>query len=215
MDVEVIIKRGLVYAAALAAIAAIYAVLLRIAGAVFLARRGRAQPDHRPARDVCRRAAVAPGEERHPDRPRSRLLPRSLRLPPRAGRVRARSEQRSRSAAPQRAARASRHRDAGRRSHGADARAGVGRRRRLRHDRARAASRMPPPLVAEPLGSRPRGCSPDTRSRSTTRWRSGAWMPREVEFWREAGIHYFVPCVSKEGTIAVMALGRKAERASR
>jgi hypothetical protein len=32
---------------------------------------------------------------------------------------------------------------------------------------------------------------------------------REVEYWREAGIHYFVPCVSKEGTIAVMALGRK------
>ncbi len=34
--------------------------------------------------------------------------------------------------------------------------------------------------------------------------------PREVEFWRGEGIHYFVPCVSKEGTIAVMALGRKA-----
>jgi len=33
---------------------------------------------------------------------------------------------------------------------------------------------------------------------------------REVEFWRDAGIHYFVPCVSKEGTIAVMALGRRA-----
>jgi PAS domain S-box-containing protein len=33
---------------------------------------------------------------------------------------------------------------------------------------------------------------------------------RELEFWREAGIHYFVPCVSKEGTIAVLALGRKA-----
>jgi two-component system NtrC family sensor kinase len=33
---------------------------------------------------------------------------------------------------------------------------------------------------------------------------------REVESWRETGIHYFVPCVSKEGTIAVMALGRKA-----
>ena len=31
-----------------------------------------------------------------------------------------------------------------------------------------------------------------------------------MDFWREAGIHYFVPCVSKEGTIAVMALGRKA-----
>ena len=33
---------------------------------------------------------------------------------------------------------------------------------------------------------------------------------REVEFWRGVGVHYFVPCVSKEGTIAVMALGRKA-----
>ena len=36
MDVEVIIKRALVYAAALAAIAAIYAVLLKLAGEVFL-----------------------------------------------------------------------------------------------------------------------------------------------------------------------------------
>ena len=35
-DVEVIIKRGLAYTALLAAIAAIYAVLLRAAGAVFL-----------------------------------------------------------------------------------------------------------------------------------------------------------------------------------
>ena len=32
---------------------------------------------------------------------------------------------------------------------------------------------------------------------------------RELEYWRAAGIHYFVPCVSKEGTIAVMALGRR------
>jgi two-component system, NtrC family, sensor kinase len=32
---------------------------------------------------------------------------------------------------------------------------------------------------------------------------------RELEFWRDAGIHYFVPCVSKEGTIAAMALGRR------
>jgi PAS domain S-box-containing protein len=33
---------------------------------------------------------------------------------------------------------------------------------------------------------------------------------QELAAWRDAGIHYFVPCVSKEGTIAVMALGRKA-----
>jgi two-component system NtrC family sensor kinase len=31
----------------------------------------------------------------------------------------------------------------------------------------------------------------------------------EVGHWREFGIHCFVPCVSKEGTIAVMALGGK------
>ena len=31
----------------------------------------------------------------------------------------------------------------------------------------------------------------------------------EVEFWRDAGLSYFIPCVSNEGTIAVLALGRK------
>ena len=32
----------------------------------------------------------------------------------------------------------------------------------------------------------------------------------EISVWRDAGVHYFVPCVSKEGTIAVMGIGRKA-----
>ena len=31
----------------------------------------------------------------------------------------------------------------------------------------------------------------------------------EIEYWRDWGLFYFVPCVSKEGTIAVLALGRK------
>lgn len=31
----------------------------------------------------------------------------------------------------------------------------------------------------------------------------------EIDFWRDCGVHCFVPCVSKEGTIAVMALGGK------
>jgi two-component system NtrC family sensor kinase len=31
----------------------------------------------------------------------------------------------------------------------------------------------------------------------------------EVEFWRDAGIYYFVPCVFEGGAIAVLALGRK------
>src|SRR5437667_10286147 len=30
----------------------------------------------------------------------------------------------------------------------------------------------------------------------------------EVEFWRDAGIYYFVPCVFEGGAIAVLALGR-------
>jgi two-component system, NtrC family, sensor kinase len=32
----------------------------------------------------------------------------------------------------------------------------------------------------------------------------------EVEFWRDAGIYYFVPCVFEGGAIAVLALGRKS-----
>jgi PAS domain S-box-containing protein len=31
----------------------------------------------------------------------------------------------------------------------------------------------------------------------------------EVEYWRDSGLYYFVPCISKEGTIAVLAVGRK------
>jgi PAS domain S-box-containing protein len=34
----------------------------------------------------------------------------------------------------------------------------------------------------------------------------------EVEFWRDAGIYYFVPCVFEGGAIAVLALGRKGPR---
>jgi two-component system, NtrC family, sensor kinase len=31
----------------------------------------------------------------------------------------------------------------------------------------------------------------------------------EIEFWRDTGLYHFVPCVAKDGTIAVLALGRK------
>ena len=31
----------------------------------------------------------------------------------------------------------------------------------------------------------------------------------DVEFWRDAGLYYFIPCVSNEATIALLALGRK------
>ena len=35
------------------------------------------------------------------------------------------------------------------------------------------------------------------------------YAPEDVAYWRSRGLYYFVPCVSEEGTIAVMALGRK------
>jgi PAS domain S-box-containing protein len=38
----------------------------------------------------------------------------------------------------------------------------------------------------------------------------GRFAVEEIEFWRDAGLYYFIPCVSKEGTIAVLALGRKS-----
>ena len=37
----------------------------------------------------------------------------------------------------------------------------------------------------------------------------GRFTAEEVEFWRDAGIYYFVPCVSNENAIAVLALGRR------
>src|SRR5262245_3875465 len=37
----------------------------------------------------------------------------------------------------------------------------------------------------------------------------GRFTLEEIEFWRDAGLFYFVPCVASEGTIAVLAVGRK------
>ena len=39
----------------------------------------------------------------------------------------------------------------------------------------------------------------------------GAFPPEELAFWRLRGVHYFVPCVSKGGTIAVLALGQRGQ----
>jgi two-component system, NtrC family, sensor kinase len=37
----------------------------------------------------------------------------------------------------------------------------------------------------------------------------GRFTAEEVEFWRDTGVYYFVPCISNEGMIAVLALGRR------
>ena len=39
------------------------------------------------------------------------------------------------------------------------------------------------------------------------------FMAEDVEFWRDAGIYYFVPCVFEGHAIAVLALGQKASEA--
>ena len=207
MDVEVIIKRALVYAAALAAIAAIYAVLLRIAGAVFLRDADQRNPViallatfvvvllSRPVKNAIqtgldrvyyrdrydyRRALVGFARDLNSDLDLQRL---SERLVNRVTET-------------------------------------------LLVDRM---ALMLAPVSATAgdfvtiahagFADAPPALTPG--SEVATRLFSGHTLvlddtfalrrldPREVEFWRDAGIHYFVPCVSKEGTIAVMALGQK------
>ena len=65
----------------------------------------------------------------------------------------------------------------------------------------------PPPLkrsssVGERMANRHMVLLDDSVSRRNC-------SPTDVEFWREQEIFYFVPCVVEEGPIAVMALGRK------
>ncbi|HET7697125.1 MAG TPA: ATP-binding protein [Vicinamibacterales bacterium] len=208
MDVEVIIKRALVYAAALAAIAAIYAVLLRMAGAVFLRDADqRSNPViallatfvvvllSRPVKNAIqtgldrvyyrdrydyRRALVGFARDLNSDLDLQRLSERLVNRVTETLVV----DRMALMLAPVSAA-------AG--DFVTIAHAGF--------------ADGPPPLQAG--------------SEVATRLFSGHTLalddtfalrrldPHEVDFWRHAGIHYFVPCVSKEGTIAVMALGRK------
>jgi PAS domain S-box-containing protein len=209
MDVEVIIKRALVYAAAIAAVAAIYAVLLRFAGYAFLSRSESPNPViamlatlvvvllSRPVKNAIqtaldrvyyrdrydyRRALVGFARDLNSDLDLLRL---SERLVHRVMETLVVDRMALMLAPP------------------APGRDG---------DFATIAhigfAGSPPAL--------PRG------SEAGARLIAGHTLslddplaarridPGEIDFWREAGIHYFVPCVSKEGTIAVMALGRKA-----
>ena len=139
-----------------------------------VAGRPRARRRQRPGQllgadvDADRRAGRAAALERHPERARSALLPRSLRLPPRARRLRARAEQRPRSAPAQHEAGRSRPRDARRRADGAATD------RRVRRDRAVHAGGgrrvrpggLPPGRSAIRAGHAARGGADDLRRRS-------------------------------------------------
>jgi two-component system, NtrC family, sensor kinase len=208
MDVEVIIKRTLVYAAALAAIAAIYAVLLRFAGSIFLRDAEQQNPIiallatlvvvllSRPVKNAIqtgldkvyyrdrydyRRALVGFARDLNSDLDLQRLSERLVHRVTETLVV----DRMALMLAP--------------------VSAETGDFVTISH----AGFPDVPPVLTRP-------------SEVATRLFSGHTLAldenlalrrldsREVDFWRDAGIHYFVPCVSKEGTIAVMALGRKA-----
>jgi PAS domain S-box-containing protein len=211
MDVEVIIKRGLVYAAAIAAIAAFYAILLRLAEQVFPSDPSRTGPNTvvaflatlvlvllaRPVKNAIqtgldrvyyrdrydyRRALVGFARDLNSDLDLFRLSERLVRRVTETLLV------------------------------------------------DRMALMLAPPTPAPDaqfvtIAHAGFGAEPPVLGRSSevaTRLISGHTLTlddplaqrrldsTDIEFWRESGIHYFVPCVSKEGTIAVMALGRKS-----
>jgi PAS domain S-box-containing protein len=211
-DVEVIIKRGLVYAAAIAAIAAIYAMLLRFAGEVFLEGRD----DHNtviallatlvvvllanPVKNAIqtaldrvyyrdrydyRRALVAFARELNSELDLQRLSERLVHRVVETLVV----DRMALLLAPE-------HAPARRGDFGIVSSAGFPDVSSLRAHLDRE-SDIAARLIA--------GLSVSLDDAFSTR----RYPPEEVAAWKEAGVHYFVPCVSKEGTIAVMALGRR------
>jgi PAS domain S-box-containing protein len=209
MDVEVIIKRGLVYAAALAAIAAIYAVLLNIVGAVFFKDHTRNPVIallatlvvvllSRPVKNAIqngldrvyyrdrydyRRALVGFARDLNSDLDLLRLSERLVHRITETLLV----DRMALMLAPASPSPDDRH--------------------FVCISHAGFTDAPPRLLRTTEVGTRPlSGHTPALDDNLALRRIDS----REVEYWRDAGIHYFVPCVSKEGTIAVMALGRKA-----
>ena len=182
MDVEVIVKRSLVYTAVILAIFTIYQTLFRLANIVFLDAAERHNDDHRHAGDDRCRVAVQPRKECGSERAGPGVLSRSLRLQAGARGFCARSEHRPGPRSPRRAARRAHARHVRRRSNGAaGARRVV---RRLRSDSGRRVRRLagvggPAPvrnwLPALPQGRRFRSTIPRCRAPTLPRkWRTGA-----------------------------------------
>jgi PAS domain S-box-containing protein len=213
MDVEVIIKRGLVYAAAVAAIAAIYAMLLRFAGEVFLDGRDEhntviallatlvvvllANPvknaiqtalDRVYYRDRYdyRRALVGFARELNSDLDLQRL---SERLVQRVVETLVVERMALMLAPPEGGV--------GRATHAFGVVASFGFEADHRPHLSRESE------IAARLQA---GQAVSLDDAITTR----RYSAEEIAAWKDCGVHYFVPCVSKEGTIAVMALGRRA-----
>ena len=130
-------------------------------------QRRQSQLGHRAAGDRGGRAAGQSGEERDSGRPRSRLLSRSVRLPPGAGGLCARPQRGPRSQPPGRASRLACHGDAAGRPHGVV----HGRRRRRLHAVARRRLRDDAARTGAPFrtGRPPRGRARRRAGRSAGR----------------------------------------------
>jgi PAS domain S-box-containing protein len=206
MDVEVIVKRALVYAAALSAIVAIYAVLLQTVERVFL----RGDDDHNwiiaflatliavllapPVKDVVqnildrafyrdrfdyRRALVGFARDLNSDLDLHRLAERLVSRVVETLLVDRMSLMLSDEALPQFTS--------------------------LRHS---GFGDGEPPAVLHRSGLGLKLIEGRTVALDDPMAVS-RFAAEEIEFWRDAGLYYFVPCVAKEGTIAVLAVGRK------
>jgi len=208
MDVEVIIKRTVVYAAAITAIASIYAVLLKLAGKVFVEAGGQSHTimavlatlvvvllaplvkntfqtllDRAYYRDRYdyRRALVAFARELNTDLDLNRL---SERLVDRVVDTLV-LDRMCLLLTP------------------------VGDEAPREFVAARAVGflrPLPPLETASGVGYRVRSGQTVNLDEPFTARR---FTVEEVGHWQQLGVHCFVPCVSKEGTIAVMALGGK------
>ena len=204
MDVEIILKRLLVYTAALSAIAAIYVAIVRATGGFFVST----EDDHRwviaalatvvvlllakPVKDAVqsaidrvfyrdrydyRRALVGFARELNTDLDLDRLAERLLTRVKDTLVV----DRLSLMSA-----------------------TGYGAFEAIRHD----GFDSPPPAIV-------RGSAVAARLaeghvvRLDDPMAAARYPAEDVEFWRDAGVFYFVPCVSKGSSIAVLALGRR------
>ena len=174
-DIEVIIKRALVFATIVAVIVAMFFGLFAAAQRMFPSQVDGQNWIFALLGTLVALLLAPPGEGLRSDDARSGLLPGSVRLPARAGGLCARLEQRPRSGQPGQAAGVARRGDAGR---GSDGDSDGPRRRRAvrRHALTRPRdARVRFSYVRRPWAS----CWPmDSRSRSTTRQPSPATPPR-------------------------------------
>ncbi|MEO8678008.1 MAG: ATP-binding protein [Vicinamibacterales bacterium] len=204
MDVEIILKRLLIYTSAVAAIVAIYALILRTSGAAF----GQNETDHRwiiaflatvvvvllarPVKDALQRGIDRAFYRDRYDYRRAlvgfaRDLNRDLDLNRLADRLVTRVRETI---------------ELDRMAFLLASDAGD-----FEAMRQEGFDVAPPRLLVQSgIGARLHGAH---TVRLDDPLAATRFTAEEIEFWRDAGIYYFVPCVAKDAAIAVLALGRR------